>query len=401
MELLKLALVILVIMLLMWRKVDLGLSLAAGSILLGLLFNMTALNFVRAVYSAIIDPNTLQLIFVVFMIQAMGIMMKENGSLERMVESLERIVRDRRVALVIPPALIGLLPTPGGAMLSAPMVEESGARMGLAPEQKTFINYWFRHLWEYWWPLYPGLIVSAAILQIPISDMMRVQWPLSLPAIFCGWFFGVIPLGKKRNSIMKESNLGKDLWNFNLSIWPIWILLLGLMAFKFPIVILMSVIIISLITTLKMNRFKIWEMFKKSFSIKIGLLMISVMVFKYIVSHTPELKVIPSILSGSGIPALIPLFLFPFITGVLTGVNQAYVGVSFPLLLPFFGNGSIDLKLVMFAYTAGFIGVIVSPAHLCLLLTKEYFKAEWSKIFQPLIPSAILLFLASLALLYL
>ena len=85
--------------------------------------------------------------------------------------------------------------------------------------------------------------------------------------------------------------------------------------------------------------------------------------------------------------------------GLLTGVNQAYIGVAFPLLLPFFGSEVIDLKLIMFAYAVGFVGVLLSPVHLCLLLTKEYFKANWAGIYKLLLPSAAVVFLASVFLL--
>ena len=108
---------------------------------------------------------------------------------------------------------------------------------------------------------------------------------------------------------------------------------------------------------------------------------------------------VPASLESSGVSPYFMLFIIPFIVGILTGVNQAYVGVGFPLLLPFFGIEVVDLKLVMFAYTAGFIGVLISPVHLCLLLTKEYFNAEWGGIYRLMMPSVLIIFIASLILL--
>jgi hypothetical protein len=73
--------------------------------------------------------------------------------------------------------------------------------------------------------------------------------------------------------------------------------------------------------------------------------------------------------------------------------------VGFPLLIPFLGGDHLDLKLVMFAYALGFFGVLLSPLHLCLSLTREYFNANWKGIYRPLLPSVILVFIASVILL--
>ena len=83
--------------------------------------------------------------------------------------------------------------------------------------------------------------------------------------------------------------------------------------------------------------------------------------------------------------AYILLFAAPFFVGLLTGVNQAFVAISFPLLLPIIGQGQPDMILLMFAYVSGFCGILLSPAHLCLALTADYFKAELRDVYKILI----------------
>jgi uncharacterized protein len=58
------------------------------------------------------------------------------------------------------------------------------------------------------------------------------------------------------------------------------------------------------------------------------------------------------------------------------------VGICFPLLLPLIGAARPDMGMLAFAYAAGFAGVMFSPVHLCLVLTKDYFKAELSPIYR-------------------
>jgi integral membrane protein (TIGR00529 family) len=309
-------------------------------------------------------------------------------------------VRDPRWAMSIPPALIGLLPTPGGAMLSAPIVEESSKKLNVSPEQKTFVNYWFRHLWEYFWPLYPGLIVASAILKVPIPNMIRLQYPMTLGAIFCGILFGILNIEKSMNEKKEKSKFFPEFLHFNINIWPIWFILIGLMVIKIPIVFILSSIVIILLIIVKLERKQIWMVFKKSASLKIIVLLFAVMIFKHIVMDSSLVQAIPAMLASSRISSLIPLSIIPFIFGLLTGVNQAYVGVTFPLLLPIFGGVNINLKLAMFAYNSGLFGVLLSPAHLCLLLTKEYFAANWRKIYRKLIPSVLIVFIISVILLF-
>jgi len=400
MEIFKLVAIVLIIAILMWRKVDLGLSLLIGSVLTGFLFGMNYIQIAHSSMLSIIDPDTVKLLIVVYLILGMGRFMSAHGSIEDMVDALEKIIHDRRIAMIIPPALIGLLPTPGGAMLSAPMVDESGTKLKINPDQKTFVNFWFRHLWEYCWPLYPGLIVAGAILKVPIPNMMKVQYPLSIAAIIAGVIFGLLPIRNGRIIGSKKENIISTLYKFNRSIWAIWLILIGLMVFKLDILIILSIIFIIIFMTTEGSLGKRWNIFKKALSWKIALLLLSVMIFKGIIMGSSAIQVVPTIFESSGISPIFLLFLIPFVIGLLTGVNQAYVGVGFPLLLPFFGNEVIDLKLVMFAYATGFFGVLLSPVHLCLLLTKEYFGANWSGIYKQLLPATLFVFIVSVILLY-
>ncbi len=54
---------------------------------------------------------------------------------------------------------------------------------------KTRTNYWFRHVWEYWWPLYPGVILTFDLTGLQIWQLILVQAPVSLLAITGGYLF--------------------------------------------------------------------------------------------------------------------------------------------------------------------------------------------------------------------
>lgn len=90
------------------------------------------------------------------------------------------------------------------------------------------------------------------------------------------------------------------------------------------------------------------------------------------------------------------LFAAPFLRGWLTGVNQALVGISFPMLLPIFGAERPDMALVVFAYVSGFVGILLSPVHLCLATTIEYFKTSLREVYRIMLLPASLVWAAAL-----
>ena len=68
-------------------------------------------------------------------------------------------------------------------MLTAPMVESATSVGDVTREQKFFVNYWFRHVWEYVWPLYPGIVFAAALVDRPVRDLSILNLPLRAAAL--------------------------------------------------------------------------------------------------------------------------------------------------------------------------------------------------------------------------
>ncbi|HNT28819.1 MAG TPA: DUF401 family protein, partial [bacterium] len=89
--------------------------------------------------------------------------------------------------------------------------------------------------------------------------------------------------------------------------------------------------------------------------------------------------------------AEIVVFTLSLVIGLLTGISIAFISIVFPIISPFLiHDGSLDMPLLAFAYTGGFTGVMLSPTHLCLIVTTDYFKTRLSAVY-PLIMRAGLL----------
>ena len=380
-------------------KVPLGAAFLLSSILLGILSSMGAGDIALSVGKSLIDPETLRLVGIVYLLTLMGVLMSELGWLSRTVSALNVLIPDRRIGAVLPASLIGLLPMPGGAMLSAPLVEEGSRKLDISVERLTYLNFWFRHLWEYVWPLYPGLILSAALLDLEVVTLIKPMWPLSIVAIAAGFFFGLRDLSGKTGED-KSRRFGKALGEFFLTTWYVWAVVIFVLGFGLDI--LPVVAIAALVTALilrRPDRERI-RLFGKAFSWRVLSLVAGVMVFNGMLESSGSLDALATELAA--VPTVILLFVVPFAIGLITGINSAYVGLGFPLLVPFFfEGGAFDPVHFAFAFAAGFAGVLTSPVHLCLLLTKQYFGAEWGGIYRRLIPSAACILAAGIIILLL
>ncbi len=60
-----------------------------------------------------------------------------------------------------------------------------------------------------------------------------------------------------------------------------------------------------------------------------------------------------------------------------------------------YGYGYGTLSTTILAYTFAVVGVLLSPVHLCLVLTSEYFKVEYSRIIKRISAVTLLLLVAS------
>ena len=74
----------------------------------------------------------------------------------------------------------------------------------------------------------------------------------------------------------------------------------------------------------------------------------------------------------------------------MTGLTIAFVSITFPVLMPLMGGEPPTMGLLALAFGSGFAGVMLSPLHLCLVLSGEYFNADMAKVYHRLwMPSAL------------
>ncbi|MEO0236979.1 MAG: DUF401 family protein [candidate division WOR-3 bacterium] len=383
----KIFFILILFVLFLRLKINIGISLLVSSIFVGIFFYSGFAEIGKVFIKSITSYTTIKTVIIIYSVLLLSNVIKEKG-IKVLSDSLLEIFRDVKYAIIFPPMFIGLLPMPGGALFPAEIVNDLGDKIELKPEQKTFINYWFRHIWEYFWPLYPGLILTSNILNIPIKMVMKYQFYLTIIA----FTIGIVYIKRLKNvKVERKIPLTKSLFNVVEGFLPVFIIVVLILFSNVKEEVVVFFVSFLFLLFLKTDIKKKIELFFKSFSFDMIFLIVGVMIFKDFFSNSQIIKDNFLILQNYKATYYLLLVMLPILVGMFTGVNQAYVGILLPLVSTVIlkENGSVDfIKLTLF-YASGFLGVLLSPVHLCLSLTREYYKADWSKIYRILLPSTL------------
>lgn len=397
-ELLKLLLVFLLILLLTYKKVPLGLSILLGGLFLSFLFGLPVLQTFKHTGIALVEWPTIHLLIIVLLILIFGEFLKQLKSLEDLSSGLENLFRSTRLLLIFLPATVGFLPMPAGAMMSAPMVEQVGVRRNLPADVAMVVNYWFRHILEFVWPLYLGVVLTASLLSISLREVILAQLPLSVAMILGGFLFCARRIKVNQDSIQRKGSFLQNLGLAFKGVLPV-LLVVGLnltLRVDIALALGLSLVTFSLIRRVEIKR---WVgMIRTAITLEIVILILAVMVFKKLITVSGAIETIPSSLASFGISPVFAIVTVPFTVGLLTGMTSAFVGISYPVLLSFLSPNGVDYGYMMLAYGAGFAGVMLSPVHLCLVVTRSYFRVSFAGIYRMLVPASLVLILSALIL---
>ena len=398
-EIIKLLAVIAVIIFLIRIKWKLEYIMLLASLLIGVLFGLSPVQIGKNFVLALVDPATLKLIGIIVLVYILSGVLRKVESLKDLVDSLQGLVKDYRLVLAFIPALLGLIPMPAGAIFSAPMVKDVGGRVGLTPEEELFVNYWFRHIWEFVWPLFPGIILFAGLLKVEIQEVIVVQFPLTIITVIVGFIWEYKNL-RKDTTLINKKDILFNLKKLFFGVWPILLIIVLVLGTKTDLLLSLLIVILSLIfINIKKLSLKILkEIVKNDIDLSVVILIASIMIFKRILQVSGGIEIIPEVFAKLGIHPFIVLFSIPFFIAIMTGVGTAALGIGLPVLLPIIVQGEPNLYYAMLAFAGSFAGVMISPMHLCLVVTKNYFKADMAKIYKMLTLPLIIISLSALVL---
>jgi uncharacterized protein len=397
---LRVTIVFVFLLFLIRKKLSLGHAFISGAVLLSLLFELLPRDMIKSMFESIIFPKTLSLALIVSLILILSSSMEVSGQMERLLENFKGLIANIRINLIVFPALIGLLPMPGGAVFSAPMVKDLGRQSGLSGDRLSFINYWFRHIWEYCWPLYPGVLLATILANLNIVTFVIFMCPITVLAAY----FGYRPLKDLRE--IKEdstySHKNRSVRPFIKELTPILLVIIPGLCMGIIFSYLLPALTVGkemgLILALfwsigwvwyrnDLTRKQIWTVIRNPQNLNMMYIVASILIFKGILEDSLAVEAISNELLILNVPLMLIAVILPFFVGLITGITIAFVGVTLPILIPLIhslGEAQFMLAYVMLAVVCGFAGVLLSPLHLCLILSNEYFNTSMGAVYRHL-----------------
>ena len=381
-----------IIILMLRRHIPIGPCMLTGGLFIWLMKTPELHYLTQAFTETLSLSRTYDIIFALYFVMCLEIELRTSGALAGMVHALQRIFSSNRFTLAVMPAFLGLLPSLGGARFSAPIVEEASKGLRLTSDHQSAINFWFRHIFEFSSPIIPGMIMACNIAGVAYSEfIMHLCW-LTVLMFSVGWFVLIRPI--KADSIKENAGSQyadeqgwQDLW---LSLSPVILTFVLVVFFNMNASVGMGVVTAGLFIVLHFTKREVSlkEVVVGAIDMKMFFNVLCILYFIQILTVTQVLQEIVTAFQNSPLPVPVIIACVSFIIGVLTGMSQGHVAIIMPIIAAM-QTGSLNLAGVAMAF--GVAGQMLTPTHMCLVVTVDYFKANFFKTLKPVLIGEVML----------
>lgn len=387
--------------------VPLGLALVCGGIGLGFWAGHSPGQVGGDLLLALRSPLLWLFLGVISLVIEIGRYYTEERNAKTILEAVRRWGGRHgwMAGLMAVPSIIGLIPMPAGALVSAPFVQQASAHSRRSASWKTAVNYIFRHTWEFWWPLYPAVIVAMSVFRMDTWQFvlaLAAYTPVSLAA---GYWLLLRPHRAELAIPVEAASRPNRREGFLATILAVIVggacllpeVIRPLTPAMDPENRKMLAMLFGLAVALAMVAADEWRLperrtFRKLAerkSLQTVVTVAGVMVFKSMLDRSGLLPLASRELIGSGVPLAAVVAALPFLAGMVTGIGVGYTATAFPLvvgLLNAEGSGLTPMATLALAMAFGYTGMMLSPVHLCLIMSRDYFSASSRLIYRHMVP---------------
>ena len=339
------------------------------------------------------------------MVNVLGKTMQQAGISGRLAPAMQGLFRSRRLVLATIPMMMGLLPTPGGIMLSAPMVRDLGDQLGIKRPRLAAINFFFRHQFESVWPLFPAIPLIQTTFGVSVVAVIGHNIIITILALIGGavglLIFRIPP--NTASVTVQHQRFHHSLIDFLHAFWPIALAAVLYAVLDLPPAVGIAIGVLGLLILHRIPRNRWLAIFKAANDPDVVLLIASVLLFRLNLQATDAVPQIKDFFIAANLPPSVIIFTLPFVVAFLTGLTMPTVAITFPFLVAFIGKGQdAQMGLQTLAFSGLLCGLYLTPVHLCLALSASYFQAPLSRIIiRLLIPIAFIAAAGILAALFL
>ena len=384
---------IILFLVLIYRKVGLGFSLTASAFLMSFL-SLGIFETGTILLETCTDTTTLSLVFASFFIILLSILYKETGLVDDLTKSLSGFIKNSKIIVSLLPAIIGLMPVAGGALMSAPMVDEEADKLGLDGSKKTFINIWFRHVIIPVYPVTSFIILTAALTQTSMDALIARQGLVVIVMIAVGYIIGLRKTNDpKKGNTKTETNTKANIKLLLYSFLPIIVTVVITTALNVDISIATLVGVITILFITKKKTAVLGKTLKNKAVWEVTLAAFGAMFLKNVTIASGASEILGSTLASTNMDEIIMLSIVPAVLAFLIGSTSGAIAISVPILAE---TVAFVPKSASLLYISAYLGYMIAPTHLCLVFTTQYFKSSLNRNFKYLVPATIVSMIAAL-----
>ena len=371
---------------------------AVTSIVIGGIENLVNITLITTT-----DMSTVNLLAITFLIMFFVNLYKITGYIDRLGNELVKALKRPKIVLILVPAILGLLPVAGGALMSAPVVDSVGTSMGLERDKRLFINVWYRHVIFLFYPISSVIILTAALGRTTVWEIAYRQLPVAAVMIIVGFILGL----RERKGKVHAALLVTDAPNFKVlikTLAPIIVAVLislstsslvrDIFGASFQPLSIVIGILFALLLLVMLSKPSIYGLVKAIMnrsSIELVLAAYGAMLLRMAFTKADIGGIISGMMGGSTNPALLAMAL-PAGLAFATGTSLGSIAISLSIL-PSITH--LTPSLTALVYASSFSGYLASPLHLCYIYTAQYLRIPFTAGYRYMIPAIVALLAAA------
>jgi hypothetical protein len=204
-----------------------------------------------------------------------------------------------------------------------------------------------------------------------------------------GYLVGLWKTPKTKEEENVKANRGSELKRFGITFSPILATIIAVIIFSIDVSIAAFIGVAVLLMIAKPNFKTFIKPFKNRTIWGITLAAYGAFLLRNMAEAIGISQIFGSFVTNGNIDVLLLLTVIPAFLGAITGSPSGGIAISVSILT---GIVSFTPKSASLLYISSYLGYVVAPTHLCLVLTAEYFKCSLGKLYKYLIPSLIVSF---------
>ena len=217
------------------------------------------------------------------------------------------------------------------------------------------------------WPLYPGIILTVSLADIPISALVSRSWPGVVAMFGIGWFFFLRPGMLKIGMVQQETARTRGrLRKIAAEGLPLIVAIVGAIgletllarfapriSFEWGVIAALVGAIFCVMAQNQLGIGFLSSVLKKRSLWTMLMVIVAIFVFKDVMQAAGIVQAMAAS-AGGGVALFSAAVFLPFVVGMVAGINVAFVGATFPLLIGLLHSLGMENEIVPYLILGSF-----------------------------------------------